>query len=78
LEADVGDDQDHKADGKRPRQSVAAGAPKSLGADPKSRKQIIFAGLLGLFRRQLRIGLQNLRRRRFDMIAGFGNNLDDG
>jgi hypothetical protein len=48
LEADVGDDQDHKADGKRPRQSVAAGTPKSLGADPKSREQIIFAGLLTL------------------------------
>jgi hypothetical protein len=78
LKADIGDDQDHEPDGKYPRQPVAAFAPKSLGADPEPRQQIILAGLLGLFGRKIRVGLEDLGRRRLDMLAGFGCDLDEG
>ena len=77
LEADIGDDQDYKADRKYPCQPVAACSPKSLGADPKPDEQIILAGLLGIFRRHLRIGFKHFGRRRFDVIAGLGDQFDD-
>ena len=77
LETDIGDDQDHKADGKHPRQPVAASAPKSLGADPESRQQIILAGLLGFFRRQFWVGFEEFGRRRLDLVAGFGDDFDE-
>src|SRR5450759_4427244 len=38
LEADIGDDHDYKADGKYPRQPVAACSPKALGTDPEARE----------------------------------------
>jgi hypothetical protein len=35
LEADIGDNQDHKDDGEYPCQPVTAFSPESLGADPE-------------------------------------------
>jgi hypothetical protein len=43
--------ENQEADGKRPGQPVAMGAPESPGADPEPRQQIILADLLGLFGR---------------------------
>ena len=71
LKADIGDDQEQQPDRKQPRQPVAASAPIAARADPEPRQQIILARLLGLFRRHLRIGFDDLRRRRFDVIAAF-------
>ena len=77
LKADIGDDQDQQPDRKQPRQPVAASAPIAARADPEPRQQIILARLLGLLRRQFRIGFDDLRRRRFDVIAAFGGDFDE-
>ena len=77
LKADMGDDQDQQADRKRPRQPAALLAPVSARADPEPRQQIILARLLGLLRRHFRIGFNDFRRRRIDMVAVLGDDLDD-
>src|SRR5947209_19692561 len=53
-------------------------SPEAAGADPEPRQQIVLADLLGLLGRQLRIGLDDLRRRRRDLIAILTLDLDDG
>ena len=77
LKADIGDDQDQQTDRENPRQPVAAFAPEAARADPEPRQQIILARLLGLFLGPFRIGLDHFRRRRFDMLAVFGGDIDD-
>ena len=52
-------------------------APIAARADPEPRQQILLANLLGFFRRQFGIGLDDLWRRRFDMVAVLGDDLDD-
>jgi hypothetical protein len=69
LKADIGDDQDQQPDRKQPCQPVAAPAPIAPRADPEPCQQIILAGLLGLFLGHFRIGFDDLRRRRIDLIA---------
>jgi hypothetical protein len=52
LEADIGDDHDYKADGKYPRQPVAACSPKALGTDPTNKSMAAMSG--AWFRRKVR------------------------
>ncbi len=77
LKADIGDDQEQQPDREQPGQPVAVPAPIAARADPEPRQQIILAGLLGLFRRHLRIGFDRLGRRWLDVIAAFGDDLDE-
>src|SRR5581483_8090944 len=77
LEADIGDDQEQQSDREHPCQPVAALAPIPARADPESRQQILLARVFGFFRRQLGIGLDDLGRRRLDLIAIFSDDLDD-
>src|SRR4051812_44922029 len=78
LEADSQDDQHAEADGVEPRQSVAVAAPEAARADPEAGEEIVLAGLLGLFGRQLRVGLDQLGRRRRHFLAGLADDFDYG
>ena len=77
LKADIGDDQDQQSDRKQPRQPVAAFAPIAPRADPEPRQQIILARLLGFFLGHFRVGLDDLGRRRRDVVAVLGDDLDE-
>src|SRR5207245_8293778 len=54
----------------------AVAAPEAAGADPEPRQQIVLAGLLGLFGRQLGVGLDQLGRRS-NLLAVFVGDFDD-
>src|SRR5690348_6181404 len=71
------DDQDQKSEREHPGELVAMAAPIAARADPESGQQILFADLFGFFRREFRIGLDDLGRRRLHLITVFGDDLDD-
>jgi hypothetical protein len=77
LKSDIDDDQDQETDRENPRQPVTAPAPESARADPEPRQQVILARLFGFFLGPFRIGLDHFRRRRFDVVAVFGGDVDD-
>jgi len=62
---------------KRPGELVACVAPIAAGADPEPGQQVVLARLLRLLGREFGIGLDDIGRRRFDVIAVFGDDLDD-
>src|SRR5690242_10876720 len=77
LKTDITDNQNQQRYRKQPGQRVAVFAPKALGADPEPGQQIIFARLLGLQGRSVRIGVNKFRRWWLDETSILSNHLHD-